>query len=129
MTEFHQIFCDNLKRIRTNKSISQSELSERTGIRQTTYSRIENGKVEPGIGTVEKIATGLGINATELFIDETSPETSIKDKLTLIQTLTEYDQKLLEALIDSFIEKRQLEDKMQVKMKKRLEELNNIRNK
>ena len=127
MTELQKIFCSNLKRIRSIKNISQSELAKKAGMMQTTYSRLENGKVDPRISTIEKIAISLSVNASELFIDESSSDITLKEKFTLVETLNEYDQKLLEALIDSFIEKRQLEDKMNVKMKKRLEELGNIR--
>ena len=40
--------------------MTQKELSEKTGIRQSNISRIENGNCSPTVETLEKIAEGLG---------------------------------------------------------------------
>ncbi len=46
--------------------ISQAELARRTGISQPNISRIENGQYNPTVGTLKKLADGLG---RELKID------------------------------------------------------------
>ncbi len=40
--------------------MTQKELAERTGIRQSNISRIESGSSSPRIDTLRKIAEGLG---------------------------------------------------------------------
>lgn len=45
---------------RNEQNLTQSELAERTGIRQSNISRIEKGQVMPSISTLSKIAHGLG---------------------------------------------------------------------
>ena len=41
-------------------NMTQKELAEKTGIRQSNISRIENGSASPTIDTLERIAAGLG---------------------------------------------------------------------
>ena len=45
---------------RNEQNLTQSELAERTGIRQSNISRIEKGQALPSISTLRKIARGLG---------------------------------------------------------------------
>ena len=42
------------------KEWDNSELAERTGLRQSNISRIEKGQAMPSIKTLSKIAHGLG---------------------------------------------------------------------
>ena len=48
------------------KGITQSELSERTNIKQSQLSRYITGNVLPSFYTVARIARGLGCSVTEL---------------------------------------------------------------
>ena len=41
-------------------NMTQKELAEKTGIRQSNLSRIENGSASPTIDTLARIAAGLG---------------------------------------------------------------------
>ena len=45
---------------RIEKNLTQKELAQRTGLRQSNISRIENGKSSPTIATLQQIAYGLG---------------------------------------------------------------------
>ena len=47
-------------------NMTQKELAEKTGIRQSNISRIENGSASPTIDTLARIAAGLG---KQLIID------------------------------------------------------------
>ena len=51
-----------IKEMLNQKGISQKELSEITGITQADISRLESGNSNPTINTIQRIATGLGIN-------------------------------------------------------------------
>ena len=44
---------------RIEKNLTQKELAQRTGIRQSNISRIENGKSSPTVATLQQIACGL----------------------------------------------------------------------
>lgn len=45
---------------RSEQHLTQSQLAERTGIRQSNISRIEKGQAVPSISTLRRIAEGLG---------------------------------------------------------------------
>ena len=45
---------------RVSMNMTQKELAERSGIRQSNISRIENGTCSPTIATLQSLAKGLG---------------------------------------------------------------------
>ena len=45
---------------RSEQNLTQSELAERTGIRQSNISRIESGSNSPTVATLQQIAKGMG---------------------------------------------------------------------
>lgn len=45
---------------RLDSNMTQKELAEKTGIRQSNISRIESGTCSPTIETLSRIAAGLG---------------------------------------------------------------------
>lgn len=45
---------------RLESNMTQKELSEKTGIRQSNISRIESGAASPTINTLARIAAGMG---------------------------------------------------------------------
>lgn len=45
---------------RLSSGMTQKELSERSGVRQSNISRIENGTCSPSISTLRALAAGLG---------------------------------------------------------------------
>ena len=45
---------------RMEQNLTQKELAERTGIRHSNISRIENGNCSPTIATLQQIANGVG---------------------------------------------------------------------
>ena len=61
------------------------------------------------------------------MIDSTNQESSINEKLLQIKSLNEYDQKLIDAILETFLEKNRLSNMQDLKMKLRLEELERLR--
>ncbi len=58
-----------IMQVRTQRGLTQRQLSERTGIAGSYLSRIENRRLEPRPKTLRKIADALGIPVSELFQD------------------------------------------------------------
>lgn len=58
---------ENLKRIRLAKKLSQGDLSKSLGVDRAYISNIENGRMNPTLSTLEKIARALGISSSELL--------------------------------------------------------------
>ncbi len=57
----------NLKRIRTDKGISQGEIGRILGVDKGFVSNIENGKTNPTLATITKIAKAIGVSVGELM--------------------------------------------------------------
>jgi transcriptional regulator with XRE-family HTH domain len=58
---------NNLKAIRTAKNTTQSELAELLGVDKSFVSNIENGKTNPTLETISKLAKVLDVSTTELL--------------------------------------------------------------
>jgi transcriptional regulator with XRE-family HTH domain len=57
----------NLKRIRTKKAISQGDIARELGVSRGFVSTIENGKTNPTLSTITKIAKALSVSTNELL--------------------------------------------------------------
>ena len=57
----------NLKRIRTAKGISQGEIGRILGVDKGFVSNIENGKTNPTLATIAKLAKAIGVSVGELM--------------------------------------------------------------
>ena len=57
----------NLKRIRTQKGISQGDIVRALGIPKSFISNIENGKTNPTLATITKLANFLKVPSSDLL--------------------------------------------------------------
>tara|TARA_B100000745_G_C20151207_1_gene394672 strand:+ start:104 stop:310 length:207 start_codon:yes stop_codon:yes gene_type:complete len=57
----------NLKRIRTKKDISQGDIAKELGVDRGFISTIENGKTNPTLATIAKLAKAVGVTTNELL--------------------------------------------------------------
>ena len=57
----------NLKRIRTGKDISQGDIARTLKVHKGYISNIENGKVNPTLATISKLAKAIGVSTSELL--------------------------------------------------------------
>ena len=57
----------NLKRIRTAKDITQGDIVRKLGLGRGFISNIENGKANPTLSTITKIAKAIGVSVGELM--------------------------------------------------------------
>ncbi len=54
---------------RAAEGLSQEELGERSGIHRTYISALERGRKHPSLGTVERLAEALGMQASALVAE------------------------------------------------------------
>jgi len=57
----------NMKRIRAKKKMSQGDIARALDVHRAYISGIENGKRNPTLATIQKLANALGISADELL--------------------------------------------------------------
>ena len=53
--------------LRNKKNISQLELSIRSGVSKNYISDLENGRRNPTVSVLQKLANGLGVSLEKLF--------------------------------------------------------------
>ena len=107
---------ENIKRIRTAKQLSQKEVTINASLDSAQYSRIENGKTDPSVTTLERIAKALGVSLSELFAateelkEINSNDRTIMEKVALVETLQEEERKTIYTMLDAFVGKKKLKD-------------------
>jgi transcriptional regulator with XRE-family HTH domain len=57
----------NIRKIRLKKKLSQARLATALSVDGAYISNIENGRMNPTLSTLEKIAGALGISSSELL--------------------------------------------------------------
>ncbi len=69
-------FAINLRRARRAANLSQEELAHRAEIDRTYISALERGVYSATIDVVDRLATALGIEASELLVRPRKPRGS-----------------------------------------------------
>jgi len=67
MVEISTKLGQNLKRIRTVKKLSQGTIAKKLEVHRAYISGIENGKRNPTLATIQKLAIALGVSADKLL--------------------------------------------------------------
>jgi len=67
MNSESKLLGENLKRIRTEKDISQGDIARELGVDRCFISTIENGKTNPTLATITKLAQALGVSSDTLL--------------------------------------------------------------
>lgn len=70
--EFAQGFAQAVRRLRSDRGITQAELAQRLGLGRTSVTNIENGDQIPSIAMLPIIANALGVEILELVAEATS---------------------------------------------------------
>lgn len=106
----------NIRRLRNVKQLSQKKVCADSGVPQGQYSRIENGKVEPSISTLEKLASVFEVEVAEFFkSDDLEQEVNLPllQKIKMIDTLGPDEQQALFKMIDLALANKRMKDNLQ----------------
>jgi transcriptional regulator with XRE-family HTH domain len=57
----------NLRHARAQAKLTQEEVAGRSGVHATEISRIEGGKRDPKVSTLERLAKALGVSPSDLL--------------------------------------------------------------
>ena len=113
-----------LVNLRKRKGWSQQDLCDQIGVHLAHISRLENGKSQPSVELLRKIAQAFGVTM-DYLVDEESDEmtpVSIKNKslanrLELLEQLETEDQQTIINVIDSMLTKKKMLDLLTKKEK------------
>ena len=105
-----------LKQIRESKGMTAKEVISAVDMGAAMYSRIETGKTEPSLTTLEKIAKALGVGLSDFFsidnlnADVNSIDGSLMQKVKSIEALSDEEKKTVFSIVDAFTGKKKLKD-------------------
>jgi XRE family transcriptional regulator, regulator of sulfur utilization len=68
---------ERLRQLRTERKISVRKLAELTDFSASFISQVENGQASPSIGSLERIATAVGVTLGEFFALSDRPEAGL----------------------------------------------------
>jgi transcriptional regulator with XRE-family HTH domain len=110
------LIAKNIKRLRDIKNLSQKEICISSGVPQGQFSRIENGKVEPSVSTLEKLAKVFEVSISEFFkTNDINEELNMPllEKIKLIDTLGKEEQQALFKMIDLALANKRMKENLQ----------------
>lgn len=107
-------FAENVRRLRKEKELSQSDLARAIGAHPNHITRIETGKYVPALDTVMKLAEIFQIPLDFLVSGSGSPEAiriedqSFAEKMRLLNTLDKKEREAITLFIDSVLSQKKL---------------------
>jgi transcriptional regulator with XRE-family HTH domain len=110
-------FHEKLVMLRKQRGWSQAELREHVGVHIAHLSRMENGKAQPSVEMLQKLARAFGVTMDYLMDEQLEePATaSVKDKalaerIDQLESLDELDRQTILHVIDTMLTKRRMLD-------------------
>jgi transcriptional regulator with XRE-family HTH domain len=105
-----------IKQVREAKGMTAKQVISAVDMGAAMYSRIETGKTEPSLTTLEKIAKALGVSLSDFFAnddkmaDVNSYDGSLMEKVKAIEALNDDEKKTVFSIVDAFVGKKKLKD-------------------
>src|SRR5438874_10944123 len=73
-SELVRRFAARLREVRQSRGMTQTDLARRASVTASYLSRLEGGRVAPGIDMVERIAAALGTTVADLLPEGDAPD-------------------------------------------------------
>ncbi len=67
------ILAQNLRRLRSEREVTQEKLGQRAGLQRNVVGRLERAELNPTFRTVERVAAALGVHPLDLLRDPSGP--------------------------------------------------------
>src|ERR1700719_715927 len=105
---------DRLRTIRIKRQLTLGNLNKLTGLSSAHLTRLENGKAEPSLEAVEKLARALGVSMHCILYGEEDPPAlpNLPNRLTADDIVSAIPQKSRPDLPKSGAQTLRKEDKM-----------------
>lgn len=97
-------FGENLRRIRTDKGLTQGDLANESGVRLGQISKLERDAADPKLSTIYKLMAALDVSADRLLLDKekTGLSAILKEQFERVSGLPEDDQEIIIQIMDKF---------------------------
>jgi transcriptional regulator with XRE-family HTH domain len=101
---------ENIKKIRKERGLQQKEVAIEVGVDQSNYNKMENGKRDPSVTVLKKLADLFGVTVDYIIepTDDMPKEVIIEDKtaneqLRLIADLDDDDKAMVFKMINKML--------------------------
>jgi transcriptional regulator with XRE-family HTH domain len=115
---------EKLKRLRSEKGLSQLALEQLSGVHCKLLSKYENGRVQPTADTLRKIAQALRVTSDYLIFDNAPPDgiSQLKDlelfeKFKEVENMSAENRAMIKNMIDALLIKSKVESVIKPKSK------------
>ena len=107
-------FNTNLKKLRTQKNLTQKELANLAGVEIAQVSRIETGSSEPKLETIKNLAVALECKSDDLIFDNQKIGLSVKARTAFdeVEKLDPFAKACIIKVITSYCENENLYKRM-----------------
>jgi transcriptional regulator with XRE-family HTH domain len=82
-----QLFVHNVRKWRKNRGFSQKSLAERCNAAHSYIRQIESGSGKPSFAFIGKLANALGVEAYQLFYDETAERNEKPSQMDHVESI------------------------------------------
>lgn len=89
---------ENIKKIRKEKRLTQKELAQRLNVSQANLAQYENGKRNPKLATLQKIADALEVSVSDLLSSSCTQESKQPTTLAAHFDGEEYTEEEMEEI-------------------------------
>jgi transcriptional regulator with XRE-family HTH domain len=103
MTNIREVLASNLKKHRQARGWSQAKLAEKTGTSTQYIGMLEIKGKFPSSDMIQKLASALSIDPTELFSKEIDPEISLRNAQKAV--LEDIGEAVSQIIVGFFAEK------------------------
>lgn len=102
---------ENIQRIRKEKGLTQKQLGERLNMTQSAIGQFENDKTSPKIGTIDKIASALGVNIVDIMEQFTIEQYKTTSEYQQLEKTVQAQEGIIAILTDIYgkVEDKDLE--------------------
>lgn len=108
---------EHIKTLRTERGLQQKEVAVEVGIDQSNYSKIENGRREPSVTVLKKLADLFEVTVDYIIEPNTNlpkeviiEDKTLNEKLRLIDQLDEEDKNMVFRMIDKMLTSKKFKE-------------------
>ncbi len=109
-------FAERLRNLRTQQSLSQTELGELVAIHYTHIGRYERGTSRPSADTLNRMAQTLGVS-TDYLLEGNNEQAAcahfedrqLLERFQEIQQLSDDDKRVMLVFLDAFLAKKKIQ--------------------
>jgi transcriptional regulator with XRE-family HTH domain len=104
--------------MRKDKGLQQKVVATEVGLDQSNYYKIENGKREPSVEVLQKLAVVFGVTVDQLLNpdDDKKPtsvtveDKTVAEKIRLVEQLEDDDKSVIYKMPDAMLTKKKFQD-------------------